>query len=508
MARSRVKGSENTVLFASALLVAIGGLIYELILGTTASYLIGDSIVSFSLATGITLFGMGVGSLLVKYMHWRPSTSFAINEIALSFIGGNSVLILHLAFTFTKLHWVAFSLMSLLIGVLIGLEIPLLVKMFTAFGRKSSVELLSKVLAIDYFGALIASLAFPLLLLPQLGLMRSSYLVAALNIIVAVAILVQLGTSKKLIALSTAAALTLAGLFLGASYLERTIDAKAYRDPVLVYEQSAYQKIVLTKYRSDLRLFLNGQLQFSSLDEVRYHETMAASALTSVQNPRNVLVLGGGDGLLARELLKYRSVQRITIVDIDRKVTELAKSNRLLKGINKQSLSNDKVKIVNKDAFRFIFDTREKYDAVLVDLVDPSNEHMAKLYSKQFYRQVSAVLAPRGVMVAQATSSYFSPHAFHTVVNTVRAAQEGYRVFPFSHNIPSFGEWGFVLSTKAPGALLSQPLAPGTVYQSEKLLDFMIRVQPPAISATEASTLLEPKIIDAYNDDMRQWRYY
>ena len=207
MPNSKASRAENTTLFAAALLVAVGGLVYELILGTTASYLIGDSITSFSLATGITLFGMGIGSLLVKYIRWRPSTSFAVNEIALGFIGGNSVLILHLAFTFTKLHWAAFSAISLAIGVLIGLEIPLLVKMFAAFGRKSSVELLSKVLAIDYFGALVASLVFPLLLLPQLGLMRSAYLVATLNIAVAVAILFRLKSSKRLLASSIAVAL-------------------------------------------------------------------------------------------------------------------------------------------------------------------------------------------------------------------------------------------------------------------------------------------------------------
>ena len=159
-----ITSKENIALFAAALLVAIGGLIYELILGTAASYLVGDSILSFSLATGITLFGMGVGSLLVRHIRWHPATSFAVNEILLGLVGGNSVLLLYSAFSLSKLHWPVFALISLVIGVLIGLEIPLLVKMFTRYGRPSSVELLSKVLAIDYFGALVASLIFPLFL--------------------------------------------------------------------------------------------------------------------------------------------------------------------------------------------------------------------------------------------------------------------------------------------------------------------------------------------------------
>ena len=164
--------------------------------------------------------------------------------------------------------------------------------------------------------------------------------------------------------------------------------------------------------------------------------------------------------------------------------------------------------MVNADAFRFVDDAKGTYDAVLIDLVDPSNERMAKLYSKQFYRNVSERLSPKGVMVTQATSSFFSPHAFHIVANTVRAGQSGYAVFPFSHNIPSFGEWGFVLSTRNPSALLKQPLAPGTSYQNKELLAFMIRTQPPKVPKTEVSTLLEPRIIDAYESDMRQWRYY
>jgi len=262
-----ITSKENIALFAAALLVAIGGLIYELILGTAASYLVGDSILSFSLATGITLFGMGVGSLLVRHIHWHPATSFAVNEILLGLVGGNSVLLLYSAFSLSKLHWPVFALISLVIGVLIGLEIPLLVKMFTRYGRPSSVELLSKVLAIDYFGALVASLIFPLFLLPSLGLMRSTYLIATLNIAVAVLILLQLKTSRRLLAASVVATILLLGLFFGASWLEHRIDTKAYKDPVILYQQSAYQKIVLTKYKQDLRLYLNNNLKIHLIQD-------------------------------------------------------------------------------------------------------------------------------------------------------------------------------------------------------------------------------------------------
>ena len=503
----RITSKENIALFAAALLVAIGGLIYELILGTAASYLVGDSILSFSLATGITLFGMGVGSLLVRHIRWHPATSFAVNEILLGLVGGNSVLLLYSAFSLSKLHWPVFALISLVIGVLIGLEIPLLVKMFTRYGRPSSVELLSKVLAIDYFGALVASLVFPLFLLPSLGLMRSTYLIATLNIAVAVLILLQLKTSRRLLAASVVATVLLLGLFFGASWLEHRIDTKAYKDPVILYQQSAYQKIVLTKYKQDLRLYLSNNLQFSSLDEARYHETLAGAAMTAVKQPKNVLIMGGGDGLLAREILRYPSVEHITLVDIDPAMTQLARTNPLLAEQNQRSLASPKVRVVNEDAFLFAFKTHQVYDAILIDLVDPSNDRLAKLYSQQFYRQAARILSPSGVMITQATSSYFSPHAFAMVASTVASAQPQRHITPFSINVPSFGEWGFVLSTKDTASLLSQPLPPGLSYTDSKLLDYALRQRPASLPPAGISTLLTPRIIDVYNRDMAQWRY-
>ena len=501
-------GRENTALFAAALLVAIGGLIYELILGTAASYLVGDSVLSFSLATGITLFGMGIGSLLASRVHGAPATVFAVNEILLGLVGGNSVLILYAAFGLTRVYWTVFGAISLLIGILIGLEIPLLVKTFAQLGRGSSVELLSRILAIDYFGALIASLLFPLVLLPQLGLMRGAYLVGALNVAVAMVVLRLVDASRRVIAAGTAAAVALVGLYCGASRLERGIDGRIYGDPVVYYEQTPYQKIVLTKYGEDLRMYLNGQLQVSSLDEARYHETLSASAMTSVADPARVLILGGGDGLLAREVLRYDDVERVTLVDIDPSMTELARTSPVLTEQNNGSLSDRRVEIVNADAFSYTAEAGQTYDVVMVDLVDPSNEKLAKLYSVEFYRQIDALLAGDGVMVTQATSSFFSPHAFSMVASTVAAGQPDRGVHPFTVNVPSFGEWGFVLSTRTPEQLLAGPLPDGLVYQSDRLLHFLMVDDPPSVEQTEPSTLLHPRIVETYNNDMTQWRYY
>ena len=503
----RARRRESTALFAAALLVAVGGLIYELILGTAASYLIGDSVLSFSLATGITLFGMGVGSLLAGRLRGRPATVFAANEILLGLVGGNSVLILYAAFGLTRIHWWVFGAVSLLIGILIGLEIPLLIKTFAQFGRGSSVELLSRVLALDYFGALIASLIFPLVLLPQLGLLRGAYLVGALNVAVAMVVLGHVDAPRRLVAAGVAAVVALMALFCVAGHLERGIDARTYGDPIIYYEQSQYQKIVLTQYGRDMRLYLNGQLQFSSLDEARYHETLAAGAMTSVERPARVLILGGGDGLLAREVLRYPDVEQVTVVDIDPAVTDLAATNPRLVELNGGSLTDPRVHVVNRDAFDFTAEGGRTYDVVLIDLVDPSNEKPAKLYSVEFYRRVEALLSDKGVMATQATSSFFSPDAFSTVASTVAVGQPGSRVYPFSVNVPSFGEWGFVLSTRTPEQVLSRPLPGGLRYQTMEEMRFIVLDHPVRTSPMEPSTLLRPTIVRVYNDDMAQWRY-
>ena len=475
----RARRRRSTALFAAALLVAVGGLIYELILGTAASYLIGDSVLSFSLATGITLFGMGTGSLLAGRLRGRPATVFAANEILLGLVGGNSVLILYAAFGLTRIHWWVFSAVSLLIGVLIGLEIP----------------------------PLVASLIFPLVLLPQLGLLRGAYLVGALTVAVAMVVLRHVDAPRRLVAAGAAAVVVLMALFCGAGHLERGIDARTYGDPIIYYEQSQYQKIVLTQYGQDMRLYLNGQLQFSSLDEARYHETLAAGAMTSVNRPARVLILGGGDGLLAREVLRYPGVEQVTVVDIDPAVTDLAATNPRLVELNGGSLNDPRVRVVNRDAFGFTAEGGRTYDVVLIDLVDPSNEKPAKLYSVEFYRRVEALLSEKGVMVTQATSSFFSPRAFSTVASTVAAGQPGSRVLPFAVNVPSFGEWGFVLSTRAPDLVLSHPLPGGLRYQTMEEMRFIVLDHPARTSPMEPSTLLRPTIVQVYNDDMAQWRY-
>lgn len=518
------RAMDRPTVFAAALLVAVGGIIYELILGTAASYLFGDSVVAFSVATGLTLFGMGIGSLLATRLATNPGLNFVRNEVALALLGGSSVLILYAAFSLTEVYWLVFVLLSLALGVGIGVEIPLLVALLKEHGRDESVGLLSKVLAVDYFGALAASLLFPFVMLPYLGLMRTAYAVALLNVLVAVFMLRRMGRRTRWTWFSWATVTFLVVCFAASSAIEGAINTRLYQDPVLHYESTAYQKLVLTSFGDDVRLYLSDQLQFSSLDEARYHETLAHAALTSVAAPASVAILGGGDGLLAREVLRYPGVREVTVVDLDPAVTELARTNRLVSGLNEHAFDDPRVRVVNTDAFRFVDSTDETFDAVLIDLVDPSNERIAKLYSTEFYAMVANHLRPGGVYATQATSSYFTPNAFWQVAATVRAGSPGRTVVPLSVNVPSFGEWGFVLSLPpAPGedgavglpdggARLfgATPLPVGLRFHTLDSLRATATLagdHPGPEVDMKPSTLLSPVVYRTYQQDMSRWRY-
>lgn len=514
MSKHRVEPISKSTVLAAALLVAVGGLIYELILGTASSYLFGDSITSFSLSIGTMLFGMGIGSLLSVTLLKNAARNFVLTEILLSLIGGNAVILLFSAYVHTPLYWLVFLLLSVTIGVLIGFEIPLMVRLAKQVMNKDVEKLLSRVLALDYIGALIASILFPFLLLPYIGLVRTGYLMGLLNALIAFFILrrVNRGHNRSWVYWLNIGAILLFLVSLAyTDRIERAVNTAQYADPVVVYKLTSYQKIAVTAYGDDVRLYLNDQLQFSAIDEARYHETLAHSALTSVADPRRVLILGGGDGLVAREALRYRSVRQINIVDIDPAMTELAKTNRLLTGINKNSLSDPRVNVINKDAFTYIRSTADSYDVIIIDLVDPANERVAKMYSREFYADAHKRLRSGGVLITQASSTYFTPNAFQTIHQTMQATAQDYSVTPLHMNVPSFGEWGFLMSAPRGTSLFSaNELAEGLRFISAQSL--RQAVGTPAdfratVSGDTVSTLLRPQLYHIYQRDMRQWRY-
>ncbi|MFT7619661.1 MAG: spermidine synthase, partial [Planctomycetota bacterium] len=233
---------------------------------------------------------------------------------------------------------------------------------------------------------------------------------------------------------------------------------RIYQDEVIYSKTSRYQKIVLTRWRNDTRLYLNGHLQFSSVDEYRYHESLALPAMAAAESRERVLILGGGDGLLAYQVLKYKDLKQITVVDLDDTVTDLFSNNTLLRGLNHDSLLSPKVKVINQDAMDFLSKTSETFDVILLDLPDPSESALAKLYSEAFYRLCMGRLASGGTLATQATSPFKSREAFWCIEKTLdtvtrqtpAASPESFHTYPYHTYIPTFGTWGFVLASKRP----------------------------------------------------------
>lgn len=473
-AAARRPDASTIALLASAFVVATCGLVYELLAGTLASYLLGDSVTQFSTVIGSYLFAMGVGSWVSRYVHEGELQLFVRVEILIALIGGWSAAGLFMLFPVIDHFRVALYALVLAVGFLVGLEIPLLMRILKP--RFAFREVVSTVLTFDYVGALAASLLFPLLLMPHLGMIRTGFLFGLMNVAVALALLFLLPARRALWGEKAAGILVALVLLAGfgvAERLQRWAEVAAYEEPVIYAVSTPYQRIVLTRRGEDLRLFLNGNLQFSSRDEYRYHEALVHPALGRVAHPTNVLIMGGGDGLAAREVLKHAAVRHVTLVDLDPAMTRLFARSPVLAALNRGSLVDPRLTVVNDDAFRWLRAARGSYDAIVVDFPDPVDFSVGKLYTESFYRELSRVLAPGGVAVVQSTSPLVAPRAFWTVAATVASA--GLATRPYHAYVPSFGEWGFVLA--AHGAVPGEArILPGgrflTAAIEQRLFDF------------------------------------
>jgi len=442
--------SAQWILLIAVFCIATCGLIYELVAGTLASYLLGDSVTQFSTIIGTYLFAMGIGSFLSKYFDKDILSWFIKIELLIGLIGGFSSATLFLFFPLVNSFRIILYLLVLVTGILVGLEIPLLMRIL-----KDKIEfkdMVSKVFSFDYIGALFASVAFPLILIPHLGLIRTSLFFGIINIAIGwylahyFAVQIKRAAAIKFMAIVLLVIEVVAFVFSDSimSYSE----SLAYRDNIVYATSSPYQRIVITKNKRELRLNLNGNLQFSSADEYRYHEALVHPALSSVTSLKSVLVLGGGDGLAIREILKYPSVQKIKLVDLDETITKLFSTQEILVKLNDASLQNKKVEIKNEDAFLWLNETEEKFDAVVIDFPDPSNFSIGKLYSTMFYTLLKKVLNPDGVAVIQSTSPFVAPKSFWCINNTIQSA--GFFTKPYHNYVPSFGEWGYIIASLKP----------------------------------------------------------
>jgi spermidine synthase len=502
-------GKRALTLIFSAFISGLCSIIYELLIATTAAYFLGDSVTFFSLTIGIYMASMGVGTYLSKYVDGNLLTHFVRIELALAALGGLSIPALYFAYAWTGLFIPVYLFFTIAIGVLIGLEIPFLTRLME---RYSPLKVnIANILSVDYFGALIATLAFPFFLLPLFGVYQSSLLFGFANMSIGFTVLSsfrdEIGDATsgltRLTFLLTALLATMIAL---SHYFLEHWDQSLYEDRIVYSDQTRYQRIVMTRDRDDLRLYLDGNLQFSSIDEYRYHETLIHIPIAlDPTPPKRVLLLGAGDGLAVRELLKYKDIQEIVLVDLDPKMIALAKTNPHLVALNRNSLASPKVKVVTADAFGYLQSDSGRFDLVIADLPDPNNNALTRLYSKQFYHLARDHLSPGGLFVTQATSPFFAPPAFWSIVKTVKEAGFS-NVYPYHANVPSFGEWGFVLASDAKLNMAVPRLAVETRYLAEKnILKHFEFDKDTITSDVEFNTLDRPVLLDYY---LRGWQYY
>jgi spermidine synthase len=492
-------------LFVTVLLIAACGLVYELVAGALASYLLGDSVTQFSTVIGTYLAAMGVGSWLSRYVTRGVSARFVVTELVVAVVGGSSSAILFLTFAYTdSFRLVLYALVSV-IGALVGLEIPLLMRILR--GRYEFRDVVAHVLAWDYLGALGASLLFPVVLVPELGLVRSAIAFGIVNAGVALwsthLFRDTLGGRRTLQVACVAVIALLSAGFVGAERLTRAAERTIYADEIIFTRDSRYQRIVLTAWKNDLRLFLNGHLQFSSRDEYRYHEALVHPGLAALPGARRVLVLGGGDGLAVREVLRYPGVQEVTVVDLDPEMTRLFATHPILTKLNGDALRSPRVRIVNEDAFVWMARTDEMFDFVVIDFPDPSSYAVGKLYTTAFYRLLARHLSRDGLAVVQSTSPMFARRAYWSINATLR--ESGFQTRPYHLYVPSFGEWGFILAGRgeyAPPERLPAGLRFLTPAVLPSLFDFPADMLPVA---AEPNRLDDQVLVRYYDQDWKEF---
>jgi len=464
----------RALLLGTVLLVAVCGFIYELVIVAMGTYLLGNSVQQVSLVLAAFVSSMGLGSLASKPLLRAPVLAFTLIEAAIALIGGLSAIALYAAFAWLDLYQPAMLLLAATIGLLVGCEIPLLLELMQRVRKQAAGSSVADLLAADYLGAVVGGVAFPLALLPLLGQIDTALAVGALNLVAGLFVLWLLGgeLSRRLRRALFAALVAVLGVLGATAALADRFEVSArqalYDDPIVRVARTPYQEIVLTKSLTggDLRLFLNGDLQFSSRDEYRYHEALVHPVLAG--RHARVLILGGGDGLALREVLRYRDVRNVTLVELDPEMLRIARDDERLAALNHDAFDDARVRTVTQDAFSWLRTaTPGRYDAIVADFPDPDDAALAKLYSVEIYGLMRRALAPGGRVVVQSGSPYFAQRAYWSVAASMQAA--GLATTAYHVDVPSFGDWGFQLGAPAGDASAETPGPALRVHAPERL---------------------------------------
>ena len=424
------------------------GIVAEYVLSTLATYLLGNGVFQWTMVMSLMLFAMGLGSRVSRYLKDDLFDFFLLSEFCLSVLCSLAAVVSYSVAAYVDHSFTALIIYthSMLIGMFIGMEIPLVTRINDNY---TSLRInISSVMEKDYYGALIGGVFFVFIALPYFGMTYTPVILGTINFFVALMLILTyyplIKYKKIVLFFSMLSVVSIVMIFLFSKSVILYSEQKQYTDKIIFAEQTKYQKIVMTRWKNNVWLYLNGQEQFSTYDEQRYHESLVHPVMKLASSRENILILGGGDGLAAREVLKYKDVKSIDLVDLDPAMTNLAKNYPVLTEINKGSMNDKKLHISNDDALNFIKNTNKLYNIIIADFPDPDTMDLMHLYSKIFYSNVKKHLAKGGVFVTQACSPFFSPRVFLSIRKTIASA--GMSTLKYHQQIATMGDWGWVIA--------------------------------------------------------------
>ena len=475
-------------------LVAACGLVYEYLMAHYAGRVLGAVEPTLYAMIGLMIVAMGIGAFAAKWID-AIYRGFAWLELSIALLGGTSVLLLSgaVALAYTLPEWlrsvygidagidldggVAAALVTasrflpfvagFVIGALIGMEIPLIARVREHVHARRLEHNLGTMYGADYIGAGIGAAIWVLVCL-KLPIVYAALGAAAVNTLVGFGFLVvyraELRPAYGLWVGHVALACLLVVLAAFGTRWMADLGDTLFKDRVVYRLQTPFQNVVLTKRHiaagkpDILSLYINGALQFATNDERIYHAYLTTPAMLAAYRREHLLVLGGGDGLAVRDLLRWNP-ESVTLIDIDAQLLDLFRGTDRqapawlgdsLVALNGDALNDARVQVVQGDAFievERLVAAERRFDVVVADLPDPNHPDLNRLYSDYFYARVRQLLSPDGAFVTQSTSPYHAKTAFLAIGKTLASA--GFHVQQYHANVPSFGEWGWSIGTLA-----------------------------------------------------------
>ncbi|MEZ7208340.1 polyamine aminopropyltransferase [Pseudoalteromonas sp. DY56-GL79] len=487
----------DTLLIGVMAILAGCGLIYEYLLSHYAGRVLGSVESAIYAMIGTMIVAMGIGAFLARWFK-DPFTAFAWLESLIALLGMSSILVIAsvIALTYTLPHTLSslYSLppdsvldgmpfaqlqafarflpyvFGLILGILIGMEIPLIARIRQQVYGRFLENNAGTIYGADYIGAGVGAAIWVTIML-ALPIMQAAAWTALFNIVAGLIFLWRYHAHVRFAKLLFACHFVLLGIFFvilsHGSLWMKGLSNVLYKDKVIYSESTKYQHVVITERLSRAQpmpindLFLNGRLQFSSVDEQIYHTMLVYPAMLASNRREKVLIIGGGDGLALRDVLEW-PVENATLIDLDGQLLSLfglqgqpyparPHITSQLTRLNGDALNDPRATVIVADAFLEVekmLDQGRQFDTIIIDLPDPNHPDLNKLYSDYFYNHVRQLLAPDGALAIQSTSPYHAKKAFISIAKTVKHA--GFtHVEQYQQNIPSFGQWGWTIATRA-----------------------------------------------------------